>query len=860
MKDGAAVNFPLEGVRVLDLTDGLAESCGRYLADLGAHVVRAEPAQGSASRHAQPCVDGVSIPFALRNANKLAQTADLDTESGRERLRELVAGADIVVESFAPGYLAPRDCAPERFLSARPELVWVSVTGFGQSGPYADWTATEPVLYALSGALSRSGAPDAPPLLPPAGLVEEAVGTHAAWSALLAYFRRIRCGQGEFVDLSAFEVMMHGFDPGFGTQGSAAAGRSEDFPRNRPNAAAFYPVFACADGCVRLCLLSKRQWRAMFDWLGAPEEFADPKYDTIPGRFAAADRLHPLIGKLFAGLTRDELVAEGSARGIPLGGLHDIAEVLTQPHFLESGALIDTELVPGLPARVPSGYLTVDGERAGIRLPAPAVGEHDGLADPWCDTRSPAHDGRGGSVASRPRTQERIGETGAGPQTRTSSAVVRDGLTDAARHVDPGQDLRIALSATALGPDDRPLSGLRVLDLGVIVFGAELSRQLADYGADVIKIENAAFPDGLRQTKRGAKLATSVAWGHRNKRSLGLDLRSADGLALFRALAEDTDVVLANFKPGTLASMGLAPRELLALNPRLVISESSAFGGTGRWRTRLGYGPLVRASCGVSALWRYPDDPELMCDGMTVYPDHIAAQVAAAAVLAALIRREHTGRGAVVDIAQADTALVQLGVQLALESLRPGSVAATGNADPYHAPSGVFACAGDDEWCAVTVRTDREWAAVCELAGAPQLAADPRFATVAARLEHRAEADRVLSDWLIRVRPTEAMRRLQDSGVPAGAMLRLPELLTDPHLKDRGSFAWLSHDLLPAPLPTATSVGHFTGTAEPPLGPAPVAGEHTREICRELLGLGDARIDELIAAGVLQPAAHPPTT
>jgi len=515
---------------VLDLTDGLGESCGRYLADLGAHVVRAEPAGGSQSRRAEPCVDGMSIPFALRNANKLAVTADPATESGRERLRALIAGADIVVESFAPGQLAEHDLAPDRFLAERPELVWVSITGFGQNGPYAQWTATEPVLYALSGALSRSGAPDAQPLLPPAGLVEEAVGTHAAWSALLAYYRRIRCGQGEFVDLSAHEVMVHGFDPGFGTQGSAAAGRSEDFPRNRPNAANFYPVFACADGYVRICLLAKRQWRAMFEWLGSPAEFADRAYDTIPGRFAAADRLHPLIGRLFATLTRDELVAEGAARGIPLGGVHDIAEVLTLPHFIESGALIDAELAPGLRARVPSGYLTIDGERAGIRTPAPAVGEHDGLADPWQDVYVPL-------------------------------PVERDGPAW------PGQDMQMPVTASGQCTD-RPLSGLRVLDLGVIVFGAELSRQLADYGADVVKIENATFPDGLRQTKRGAKLAASVAWGHRNKRSLGLDLRSPAGLALFRELAEDADVILANFKPGTLATMGLAPQELLALNPR----------------------------------------------------------------------------------------------------------------------------------------------------------------------------------------------------------------------------------------------------------------------------------------------------
>ncbi|WP_068268929.1 CaiB/BaiF CoA-transferase family protein, partial [Aldersonia kunmingensis] len=575
------MTLPLNGVRVLDLTDGLGESCGRYLADLGAEVIRIELPDGSRSRAAEPVINGVSVPFALRNANKLGITLDLETDAGRDALRDLAANADILIESLRPGWLAARGIGPIEIRSSAPELVWMSVSGFGQTGPYRDWVATEQVLYGLSGVLSRSGAPGAAPLLPPTGLVEETVGAHAAWAALLAYHRRLVSGRGETIDLSAFEAIVHGFDPGFGTQGSAAAGRSEDFPRGRPNAANFYPVFPCKDGHVRICLLARRQWRGMFEWLGEPEEFADPRYDTIPARFAAADTLHPLIEELFAAHTQADLVAEGARRGVPVGGVHTLAEVLGAEHFTVSGSLVDAEIAPGLRARVPAGYVTVADERAGIRTRAPQLGEHNDVAF--------------------------------GP--RGGTKVRSDEWSDA------------------------PLAGLRVLDLGVIVFGAELSRQFADYGADVIKIENANFPDGLRQSKRGAALAASVAWGHRNKRSLGLDLRSPEGVDIFRRLVADADVVLANFKPGTLASMGLSYESLAQINPRIVVSESSSFGSTGPWSSRLGYGPLVRASCGVSAWWRYPDDEELLCDGQTVYPDHIAAHVAAIAVLAALIDR-----------------------------------------------------------------------------------------------------------------------------------------------------------------------------------------------------------------------------
>ncbi|MFD6061692.1 CaiB/BaiF CoA transferase family protein [Rhodococcus wratislaviensis] len=798
------MTLPLTGVRVLDLTDGLGESCGRYLADLGAQVTKVEGPGGARSRRAEPVVDGVSVPFALRNANKRGIVVDLDDAAGRDRLRQLVVESDILVESHAPGHLSERGVGTAELSALAPSLVCVSVTPFGQTGPYRDWAATESVLYALSGVLSRSGAPGAEPLLPPAGLVEETVGMHAAWSALLAYYDRLRTGRGHVADLSAFEALVHGFDPGFGTQGSAAAGRSDDFPRGRPDASNFYPVFPCADGHVRICLLAKRQWRGMFDWLGQPEEFADPKFDTIPARFAAADTLHPLIEALFATRTRDQLVAEGAARGVPVGGVLSLGEVLTTEHFEVAGALADVEIATGMHARVPTGYVSIDGSRLGIRTPAPELGEHDAL----------------------PRAQR-------DPHLREDSRTPQ--------------------------PGTRPLDGLRVLDLGVIVFGAELSRQFADYGADVIKVENATFPDGLRQSKRGAALAASVAWGHRNKRSLGLDLRSPEGKELFRRLVVEADVVLANFKPGTLASMGFSFDELATLNPRIIVSESSAFGSTGPWNTRLGYGPLVRAASGVSALWRYPGNDELLCDGSTVYPDHIAAHVTAIAVLAALIQRTRTGRGAALEVAQADTALVQLGAQLATESLRPGTVSAPGNSDPFAAPAGVFACAGDDEWCVVSVRDDDDWVRLCAAIGTPELADVPAFRTQAERVRNRVDVDDVLGEWLRTLSPTAAVAALQAAGVPAGMMLRLPELLSDPHLAAREAYTVTHHDLLPKALPTAARVARFSTIPDPPLRQAPVAGQHSREICEDVLRMTTAEVDRLVAERILQPPAADPS-
>jgi crotonobetainyl-CoA:carnitine CoA-transferase CaiB-like acyl-CoA transferase len=750
------MELPLVSLRVLDLTEGDAQYCGRYLADLGAQVILVEPPGGSAGRR-DPA------GFGLRNANKSSVLIDLAGQPGPAELLRLAGTADIVLESFGPAQAGQYGLTPDALRQAHPGLVVVSVTGFGRSGPYRDFAATEPVLAALGGVLSRSGQPGARPLLPPPGLIGQTAAVHAAWAALVAYAKRLRTGTGEHADVSALEAVVHGFDPGFGAQGSAAAARPEIFPRGRPDAADFYPVFRCADGRVRICVLSRRQWRAMFAWLGEPAEFADPRYDAIPARFAASGQINPLIAALFAGRAREELVAEGARRGIPVAGVLTPAEVLTARHFDEAGTLADAELAGDVRARVPSGYVRIDGVRAGLRSPAPRPGQHD-EAEPGPRPEPPVLD---------------LGE------------------------------------ASGSGP----LAGLRVLDLGVIVFGAELGRLLADQGADVIKVENSAFPDGLRQTLTGGAMNASFAWAQRNKRGLGLDLRSEPGRRLFLDLVRQADVVLANFKPGTLASLGLSYAELSQVNPRIIVSDSSAFGSTGAWSDRLGYGPLVRASCGVSELWRDPDGA--FCDGVTVYPDHVAAHVAAIAVLAAVIGRARSGRGAALEVAQADVAVMHLGPVLA--ALGAGQAGFPGDT------AWVLPCAGDDEWCVIDVRDEEDRTRLAALVEGADLAR-----------------------WTSERRPDEVMAAMQAAGVPAGSMRRLPELLTDPHLVARQSFSTMSHPLLSRPVPANARAARFSSIGDPPLRPAPVPGEHTRQVARTLLGLSHDDIDHLVREGVLE--------
>ncbi|MGW2517504.1 CaiB/BaiF CoA transferase family protein [Streptomyces sp. NPDC001617] len=806
---------PLSGVRVVDMTDSRGETAGRFLADLGADVILVEPPEGSAARRLPPLMGDISLYFATHNANKRGVTLDPTVDTDRARLLTLLDSADIWIESGAAGATRGPGLDFAAVAARNPRLVTVSITDFGHTGPYRDYSATERVHWALGGVLSRSGLPGQPPLLPPGSLATESAALQAAWYAVLAYLNRLDTGLGDHIDFSLHEAVVQVFDPGFGIGGSATGGRrASELPRGRPDARHMYPIFPCADGHVRICVLSPRQWRGMRAWLGEPAEFADPKYESLGTRFQAAGRIHQLIGELFRDRPRDELVREGQRLGVPIASVLTPGEALKAGHYLDRGALTDIEVAPGLEARVPTGFLELDGTRAGFRHRAPLLGEHN--AEVFAEPARTAY-------ATTPPAPE--------------------------QQATPRQERAPEQEAAARR---HPLDGLRVLDLGVIVAGAELGRLLADYGADVVKVENRAFPDGGRQSITGEAITASFAWGHRNKRGLGINLRSPEGVELFKRLAAGADIVLSNFKPGTMDSLGLGHQELSKLNPRIVMADTSAFGSWGPWSDRMGYGPLVRASTGLTELWRYPGMEDGFSDAITIYPDHLVGRVGAAAVLAQLIAVRRTGRGGTVSISQAEVILTAMSDLLLGEGLNPGSLTARGNLGVWDAPQGLYACAGDDEWCAVEVRDDDDWQGLTAVIGRADLSGDPRLSTAEGRLAHRQEIDEALSRWTAGHEPRKVMELLQQAGVPAGAMRRVPELTSDPQLTARGFFGVLRQPGIDEDLPTEARPALSRRIADPPLRPAPHQGEHTREVCREWLGLAEHEIDALAAAGVLE--------
>src|SRR5690606_12909411 len=393
-----------------------------------------------------------------------------------------------------------------------------------------------------------------------------------------------------------------------------------------------------------------------------------------------------------------------------------------------------------------------------------------------------------------------------------------------------------------------------VLDLGVIVAGAELGRILSDQGAEVIKVENRAFPDGGRQSSTPDKASFSFTQGHRGKESLGLNLRSPRGVEIFKELAARSDIILSNFKPGTMESLGIGYDVISAINPRIIMADSSALGNTGPLSRTLGYGPLVRASTGLTGLWSYPDQPGSFCDAITITPDHSAARISAIGILALLVRREKTGRGGTVSVSQAETILSVLSTEYLRESLQPGSIRPLGNHSEFFAPDGVFPCAGDDEWCVISVNTDALWLRLCEIMARTDLAADPALQTNAGRLLHRDAVIAAVSAWSVQHTPEMVMQTLQAAGIAAGKMFRLAEVDAIAHLHSRNFFRSIHQPGHDEAWPTDNAPVLSLNMPDPDIRPAPIQGQHTRDVIARVLNYDAGRIQQLIENGDLEEA------
>lgn len=377
-----------------------------------------------------------------------------------------------------------------------------------------------------------------------------------------------------------------------------------------------------------------------------------------------------------------------------------------------------------------------------------------------------------------------------------------------------------------------PLAGLRVVEFGQLLAGPFCGQLLGDLGSDVIKVENPANGDPLRQWGRSLPKGESLWWSivGRNKRSVTLDLREEDGQAIAKQLIATADVMIENFRPGTMERWGMGYEELKKINPRLVMVRVSGFGQTGPYSKRAGYGAIGEAMGGLRYVVGDPSTPPSRV-GISI-GDTLAAMFATIGALAALRERELSGEGQVIDSAIFESVLA------VMESLVPEWEVSgyqrerTGAVLPSIAPSNVYPTA-DGTWVLIAANQDTVFARLCAVMGRPDLADDDRYATHVARGENQTALDELIADFTRTVPADELEQLMHDNGVPAGKIYQAKDMLDDEHFTARHTLAKVPHAVF-GELSMQNVFPRFSRTNGSIRWPGAALGAHTEEVLAEI--------------------------
>ncbi|WP_333585832.1 CaiB/BaiF CoA transferase family protein [Phenylobacterium sp.] len=394
-----------------------------------------------------------------------------------------------------------------------------------------------------------------------------------------------------------------------------------------------------------------------------------------------------------------------------------------------------------------------------------------------------------------------------------------------------------------------PLSGLRVIEMGTLIAGPFCGQILGDFGAEVIKLEDPRTGDPMRQWGRSLPQGLSPWWPviGRNKKSVGLDLRQAEGQDLARRLIATADVVIENFRPGSMEKWGLGYERLSADNPGLIMARVSGFGQTGPLSHRAGYGLIGEAMGGLRHITGEPDRPPARA-GISI-GDSLAAMHAALGVTMALEARRKTGRGQVIDAALYESVLAVMENLITEYDLTGYVRERSGSVLPGIAPSNVYPCAGG-EMILIGGNGDTVFARLCEAMGQPDLARDPRFSTHAARGARQGELDELIGAWTATFALDDLLRLLEEKGVPSGRIFRAPDMLEDPQYKAREAIVSLDHPVF-GTVKMQNAFPKLSATPGKVRWPGPDLGAHTDEVLSGLLGLSQDQISGLRAKGVV---------
>ena len=814
----------LNGIRVIDLTTALAEATGRILADLGAEVIKVEPPGGCDARFTAPfkatpsgAPDDAeaSLFWRMWGRGKKSLVLDIDSPADHARLLDLVRGADILIESSTPGTLADKGLGYEALATLNPALLYVSVTPFGQTGRYAKHPATDLTLSAAGGLLNMQGDGDHPPI--PVGVPETSHlgATQAAADVISALYGRNRSGVGQHLDSSiqaaVLWTLMNGTDyaalgqdpPGFGDD---RTGRTYTMPV-MPGLT--LPVCeACKDGFVVMTLVLGAQgmfgFNAAMEWIG---EQGGLDADLMEVDWTNWIQL----------LQEEKLSLEDANRGVDqfLAYLRTMTKAEIQEQAVAQKWLI-----------------------------APVNLAPDLLADPQLQARNFWVDVDGSQL---PGPFALLSETPISYDRPAPKLGQDQALLDAPARV-PSQPI-----VTSPEPRTSIFEGLKVADFSWIAAGPIITKDLANLGATVLRVETEKRIDTLRFIPPfvgdpGTTTGHLAANMNQSKLGIAIDFTTKEGLAVAHRMVEWADVVVENFTPGTAERLGLGYEQLRKINPNIVMLYTCMRGQTGPEAKHTGFGIHGAALGGFAGITGWPDGNP--CPPWGAYTDFISPRYALAALSAALYHRDHTGSGQCIDISQIESSIHLLGPMI-LEYTENGRVVErTGHDSDRGCPHGVYRTEGTERFIAIDCQTAEQWDALRNQIPALSSVGSGDLEDLASRLAHRSEVDAVVAAHCAKHEAKTLSETLREVGVPAYAALRPSDFHTDKQLEDRGFFIELEH--------TGFGMSTFDGpvtiysqTPSRATHAGPLIGEHTFRVMKDILRYSDDEISEIAAAGAL---------
>ena len=799
---------PLAGVRVVELGDNIAAAyTGRLLADLGADVVKIEPARGDALRHRGPYVGGPhperSVGFAYLAAGKRSVVVDPQSADGATTIAHLARAADVVVQSTASGGRWLDDEALLAVEAANAGLISASISTWGDGA--GDRSTTDLIALAAGGLLSVNGTNADAAQGTPLRYRGEFSSVHAACDAALAVLgalhARLVDGRGQRVDVSAQAA----------TASILATAVScwlytEQLPaRDGARGVVPWGFFECADGFVLLQVTEDPQWFNLRRIIGEPEWAQPDVFDTTAMRSELQDVVHSMLAGELTRFTVDDFLDACQREGVAAARVQDAVDLLAWEHLRTRGYFTPIELggAPGVSVEAPTPPWRYADTPRPLRRLSPALGAHTTeVLDEW---------------QPRPAASLSIGGDVPGPA---------------------------------------PLGGVRVVDMTWVWAGPFAATQFAHLGADVVKFESTSRVDVTRRLgpfadgEIGIDRSGYFNQYNQGKRSVVLDVKDPRGLAMLKDVVATADLIIDNMRPGSLARMGLDMDELRRLNPQIVAVAMSGFGEDGPERDRMAYGSIIDALSGVAASNGAPGGGPT--DFPMSLPDPAAGIHAAIAATAALYRARTSGVGERVEVAMLEATLSAFPWPVLIEASGSGPVVCAGNRDEAMSPHGTFRCTGGpDEWVAIAVPDDPAFVAFSTVIGRPELAADERFATLAARRANEDALEAIVGAWTAERTRSQAAVAFAGSPVLAEPVRTIDEVVASPELSARDFLQHTVHTELgirplPGPAWTTSRSSMRAATA------APCFGEHTREVLADVLQLSDEEIDALDAAGLLR--------